>query len=240
MFLHRILGHIDNGSQLADGRKAHLQLEHKPVHLCLGQGVCTVLFNGVLRSKDEERLVQRKGVTACGNGMLLHRLQKRGLGFGSGAVDFVRQDDIAENGTLLEFQNILSLIILFNDSCTGHIRRHQVGSKLNTGERQAECLTHRTHQAGLADTGDTFQQNIAACDHRDNGLLDNLTLTNQILADFSQQLTALLREKVNIIFCNHNNRLLTLFYPSAEKYWSIISCRSSVTSPDSKASKYCA
>ena len=57
-FRHRLLRHVDDLYQFVDARVRHVDFEHEAVHLRFGKRICTVLLDGVLRGKHEERFFQ--------------------------------------------------------------------------------------------------------------------------------------------------------------------------------------
>ena len=63
----------------------------------------------------------------------------------------------------------------------GDIRGHQVGGELNAPEASVERLGERTHQQRLAQAGYALDQDVAACQQRDQHLIDDGALTNQRL-----------------------------------------------------------
>ncbi len=63
-----------------------------------------ILFDGILRSKDDEKLGQLLRCAGDGDLSLLHRFEQRGLRLGGSTVDFVGQDQVAENRPLLKHE----------------------------------------------------------------------------------------------------------------------------------------
>ena len=192
---HGLLGHVYDSFQLVNGGERNNQLEHKAVHLRLGQRVGTVLLNGVLGCQHEEGLIQLMAFTHNGNGMLLHRLEKCRLGFRRCTVNFVRQNDITENRTRLEGEGGVSVLVLDDNAGTRYVRRHQVGGELNTGKGQVKHATKRTHKTRFTKSGRTLKKHVTARDNRENGKLHYLVLTDDVLTDLSKNLFAL--------FCKH-------------------------------------
>ena len=80
----------------ADG-VVHFKFEHKAVQLCFGQRISSLLFNGVLRCHDQERLRQQKTFSADGDLFFLHGFKQCALHLGGSAVDLIRQNDIGKN-----------------------------------------------------------------------------------------------------------------------------------------------
>ena len=62
------------------------------------------MLDGILRGHHHERLGQRIGAVVHRHLIFIHRFQQRALGFGRGAVDFVRQDDVGKDGARAEFE----------------------------------------------------------------------------------------------------------------------------------------
>ena len=77
-----------------------VELEEEAVELGLGERVGPLHLERVLRREDDERLVEREGLAAHRDAVLLHRLEQRALRLGRGAVDLVGQDDVGEDGPL--------------------------------------------------------------------------------------------------------------------------------------------
>ena len=77
-------------------------VEHEPVELRLGERVGAFLFDRVLGGEHEERLVQRVGRVAGRDPLLLHGLEQGGLGLRRRPVDFVGQEQVAEDGPVDE------------------------------------------------------------------------------------------------------------------------------------------
>ena len=135
--------------------------------------------------------------------MLLHGFQQRGLCLRRCTVDFVRQNQVGKNRTGLKAENGIALLILGDDVGTRHVGGHQVRGELNPGERKVENTAERSHKAGLSDAGHTLQQNVTSGDERNDGVFNNLGLTDHILAGFLKNPAALYAELLDALFCNH-------------------------------------
>ena len=75
-----------------------------------------------------------------GDGAFLHRLQECGLCAGCCPVDFIREDQLRENGTLLEFKMPSAVIVFNEEHCACDIRRHYVRRELDAFELEVECF----------------------------------------------------------------------------------------------------
>ena len=71
--------------------------KHEAIELGFWEGIGTFLFNRVLCAQYDERLIERV-IRACGGDFVfLHRLQQGRLGFRRWPVDFVTQENVAED-----------------------------------------------------------------------------------------------------------------------------------------------
>ena len=72
--------------------------EHETVELRFGERVGAFLLDRVLRREDEKGLLQFEGVAGNGDPVFLHRLKHGGLRLRRCPVDFIREDDVGEDG----------------------------------------------------------------------------------------------------------------------------------------------
>ena len=82
--------------------KSRLVVEHETVHLSFWKWVSTILLDWVLGSENEVWFLHDVGFAGDGGLVLLHDLEKSGLGLWGSTVDFVGEDDLGEDRTLLE------------------------------------------------------------------------------------------------------------------------------------------
>ena len=114
--------------------------------------------------------------------MLLHGLQQGRLGLGCGAVNLIGQHQIGENGARLESETA-SALLLHHDISSRHIAGHQIRCELDSLERKAEHLADGAYQHGLAQSRHTLQKHIPPGEHHQHYLSDNVSLTDDPLAD---------------------------------------------------------
>ena len=186
-------GQVHDGAQLLQRREGHQHLEQEAVQLRFRQRVGTFLLHRVLGSQHKIGFRQSPGFPGHGHGMFLHRLQQGSLRLGGRAVDFVRQHDGGEQRALLEAEGV-AFLSAHQDIGTGNIRRHQVRRKLNAGERKIQHLPQHPHQVGLAQSRHTFQQHVAAGNHRQQQVFHHVCLADHFLGNFRPDLLILPRE----------------------------------------------
>ena len=113
------------------------------------QRVRTFHLKRVLRGQHHERRGQFTAFPGGGDGPFLHGFQKRRLGFGRGAVDFVGQQQLCEHRAGLETV-IEAAAAGFNHLRARHVGGHQVGCELNATVLEAGGPREVLRQPGLA------------------------------------------------------------------------------------------
>jgi hypothetical protein len=112
-------------------------LEQETIELSLGKRIRSRALNRVLRRQDEERSRQGIAEAVNGNRTLLHRLEHRRLRLGWCPVDFVREQDVGEDGAVLELE-VARLRVVRRRS--GDIGGHEIGRELDPAEVAAQYL----------------------------------------------------------------------------------------------------
>ena len=143
-------------------RIIHVDLHEKAIELRLGQRVGALLLNGILGCQDMERTRHVVAVAGHGDVVLLHCLQQCGLGARACAVDLVRHQELAENRAGNEAEASLPAGTLFEHLAAENVRRHQIGSKLDTARLEPKHNAHGLHQLGLGQPGKSDEQGVAA------------------------------------------------------------------------------
>ena len=87
-----------------------VNLEEESVQLGLGEGIGTLVFDGVLRRDHHERRGKRTRLPIDADLVFFHCFKKSRLGLGRRAVDFVRKEKIREDRTGAEFEFALAVV----------------------------------------------------------------------------------------------------------------------------------
>jgi hypothetical protein len=105
------------------------------------------------------------------------------------AVDLVGQNDVGKNRTLQELELARARRAVFlNHFRAGDVGGHQVGSELDAAELQRQGVGQRANHQRLGQARHAHQQAMAAREHRDQELLDNLPLAHDHFAQLGRDL----------------------------------------------------
>jgi hypothetical protein len=139
---------------------------------------------------SQERPRQRARDAVGGDARLLHRLEQRRLRLRGRAVDLVGEQQLREHRAGEELERVLLLV---EHVAAAHVARHQVGRELDALELAAEHAAERAHQQRLAEAGRPFEEHVAAGEHRQQRVLDDLLLPDEraahLVADPREPLT---------------------------------------------------
>ena len=157
-------------------------VEHEAVKLRLGQGIGALLLDRVLRGEDEERLRKRIRMAGHGDGVLLHRLKEGGLGLGRGAVDFVREQHVREDGALDEAEGALSgRLVLVEDVGARDVGGHEIGRELDALEREVEDAADGADEQGLGEARHADEKGVTTAEDGHEDFLDHVRLADDHL-----------------------------------------------------------
>ena len=137
-----------------------------------------------MRGHHEKRLRQRVGFIAKRHLAFLHRFKQRALHLGGRAVDFVGQNEVAENGAVLGVERSFARIVNHRADDVGgqHVGRELQPLKLHLRGRRERFERERLRQAGHA-----FQKDVAVGDEADEQAVHEMFLANEDAADFLAQ-----------------------------------------------------
>ena len=157
-------------------------VEHEAVQLRFGKRIRSFLFDGVLGRQNKKRCVQCIGFVACGYSFFLHGFEQGGLGLGRCPIDFIGEEQIAEDGAT----NEAKLLFAGGDIGFEHVRaddvgRHQVGRKLNTLETKVEYGCDRANEQRLGHAGQPDQQGVSAREDAHQHFIEHVALTDNHL-----------------------------------------------------------
>ncbi len=169
-------GHgFENGALLDAVRVADDDLHHEAVHLRFGQRIGALLLQRVLRGEHQEWIGQFVGCLAEGDLALLHGFQQRALHLGRSAVDFIGQNEIAENRAMLGAEAAVLRVVNHRAHDVGgqHVRR-----ELKTLEVEVDGAGQRFERERLGQAGHAFEQDVAVGDERNEQAVDQMLLAD--------------------------------------------------------------
>ena len=166
------------------GRVIDDEFEEETVRLGLGERVRALLLDGVLGGHHEKRLGQLDGLPADGHLPLLHGFEEGGLDLGGGAVDFVGEDEVGEDGAAVGGE-LASLRL--KDHGARDVAREEVGGELDAFEVDAESGAEGADEERLREAGHAFEEDVAVGEEGDEQPLDSGVLTDDGFANFSAE-----------------------------------------------------
>ena len=169
-------GHrFENGALLDAVRVADDDLHHETVHLRFGQRIRAFLLQRVLRGEHEEWIGQFVGRLAEGYLAFLHGFEQRALHLGRSAVDFIGQNEIAENRAVLGAEAAVLRIVNHRAHDVGgqHVRR-----ELNTLEAEVDASGEGFERERFCQAGHAFEQDVAVGDERNEQAVDQMLLAD--------------------------------------------------------------
>ena len=125
--------------------------------LSLGQGVRSVLLDGVLGRKHDERARQPVRHTLDGHLALLHCLEECRLGLGRRTVDLVGEEDVSEDRAGPELELVVLLVV---DVRPGDVRRQKVGSELDALESATQTVREGHRHQRLREAGEVLEEDV--------------------------------------------------------------------------------
>jgi ABC-type multidrug transport system ATPase subunit len=150
--------------------------QQKAIELRLGQWKRPREVLRILGGYDEEGIRKRKSLPVEGDLTFVHRLEKRRLGTGAGAVDLVGEKNVGEDRPLPENELAAPLIV---NADPENIGRKKVARELDAPELSANGFCERTCQSGLSHPGYVLDEQVSPRQERDQCELDGLLLTLQ-------------------------------------------------------------
>ncbi len=173
---------FENLAFFVAGRIVYVELEHEAVNLCFGEGIGAFLFNRVFGRHHQEGLGEREGFVADGHLMLLHGFEQGALHFGGCAVDFVRENDVGEDGPFFgEESGIFWIVNQRSDQVGGK----QVGRELDALKTGFHRGGEGVDSEGFCQAGNPFEQDVSVGKDSDDESVDEIFLPHNDFCDFS-------------------------------------------------------
>jgi hypothetical protein len=160
------------------------ELQHEAVDLRLRERIRAFLLDRVLRGEHQEGIVERIGMLADGDRVLLHGLEQRRLHLGRRAVDLIGQDDVREDRAALGLELLILGIV---DERADQVRGQEVRGELDAPERRVDRPGERAHGERLGEAGHALHEHVAVGEQADEQALDHRLLTHDDVADLDQE-----------------------------------------------------
>ena len=118
-------------------RVVDVDVHQEAVELGFGEGVRTLLLDGVLGGHDQEELGELVRGAGDGDLALFHGFEQGGLDFGGCAIDLVGEDEVVEDRAGLEAELTFAIGCVV-DLGAGDVGGKKVGGELDAGEAGVE------------------------------------------------------------------------------------------------------
>lgn len=124
-----------------------------------------------------------------GDIVLLHGLEQAGLGAWRGAVDFIAEQDIGEDGPSAE-RKVVSILRIHRDA--GDVGGKEVGRELDAFEVGRDGSCDGLSEQGFAEAWDVLEQHVTSGDEGEHGMSDDLFLADEDFGDIGDETPGLI------------------------------------------------
>ncbi len=160
---------------------AELALHGEAIHLSFREWECAAEFDGVLSGDGEEETVEVIACAVDGDLAFAHGLEKGALSAGGGAVDFVRKEDVCEDGAFVEAEFLGAGV---EDGDAQDVGGEEIGGELDAFEfGVGDGVCDGFGEGGFAGSGEVFEEDVAAGEHAGEDFADGGFLAVYDLAD---------------------------------------------------------
>jgi len=150
---------------------AHFDAHEETVQLGFRKRISTVMLDGILRGNDEKGFGKRKGATVDGDLRFVHSFEKGGLRAWRGAIDFIRENDVGEDGALPELELARLRIV---DADAENVGGEKVGGELDALKGAMKRFGERLGEGSLTCSGNVFDEQMATSEKSYEGKLDDV------------------------------------------------------------------
>ena len=166
-------------------RIADAQAHQKTVQLRFGQGVSALMTGGVLRGDHHERFREGQTSSLYGNLLFVHGFEQGRLRLGRGAVDFVGEQKVGEDGAglVLEFGGAGVI-----NGDTEDVRREQVAGELKAVEGATGGAGEGLRESGFSHARHVFEQQVPTREKADQSHAHGFRLAAKAECDGGFQL----------------------------------------------------
>jgi hypothetical protein len=166
----------DDSMLLAALGIAECDAEQEAVELIFGEVIGSLKFEWVLRGDEHEGPLEDERLVIDADLFLAHGFKQRGLSARGGTIDFVGQDDVGEDGSGFEIE---SLPLGVEDRDAQDVAGEKVGGELDSAEFAVDTFGQRAGEDGFSDTGDVFDEDVAACQKAGEQKIDGSNLSQE-------------------------------------------------------------
>jgi hypothetical protein len=152
------------------------EAHQEAIELAFGERVSAVMLGWILGGDDHERVWQRQGAAIYGYLAFVHCFEQCALGFGRGAVDFVSEQEVGEDGAGFEFELFRVGVV---DGDAQNVAGQHVAGELQAVEAAIDRAGQALGKCGFAYARDVFDEEVAAGEQANYGEADRFLLAAQ-------------------------------------------------------------
>jgi len=166
---------VEDLSFLLAGGVPDLEFEHESVELGFGEGVGAFLFEGVLGGENDEGVREFVGGVADGDLAFGHGFEEGALNLCGGAVDFVGEDEVGEEGPLFGGELAGARVV---DEGSDEISWEKIRGELDALELGVDTGREGFDREGFCDAWDTFEEDVSVGEEPDEEAVDEGLLSD--------------------------------------------------------------
>ena len=164
------------------GGIAHGNAHEKAIQLGFGQGIGAGGFHRVLGGQHHEGRGRGIGLPVDGHLVFLHDFQQGRLGFGAGAVDFIRQHDLVHDAAQVQ---LLLAGFQVEHREAGDVGGKHIGRELDALKGAAQRRRQGRGQRGFAQARHVLDEHVARADQGNQQVIDDGILADDDLPDIA-------------------------------------------------------
>ena len=171
---------VEDAALFFEARIADDDLQHEAINLRFGQRVGAFLIDWIFCREDEEGRWEFVRFATERDLPLLHRFEQCGLHFCGGAIDFIGEHEVGENGA---FGGVIFSVAGIVDERADDVRWQQVGRKLNTAECRVNRRCERADGERFCEAGHAFEEDVSIRQQADEQAVNEMLLADDDFAD---------------------------------------------------------
>ena len=157
------------------GRIADANFQQEAIKLGFGKRIGTLELDGILGGEYGEIFGEEIRSAIDGDLAFFHGFEKGGLRARGGAIDFVDEQQIGEDGAAMEAEGAVAQV---EDVGAGNVGGHEIGGALHALEAEDAESGERFHGQSFGQAGHALNDGVTAADEHEHELIDEFLLSD--------------------------------------------------------------